>query len=414
MIRVLNKMKNESGQAMVIFAVSMVVLLGFVALTVDMGSAALTKSKLQNAADSAALAAAQDLPDATAAQLTAEEYAELNGVDGAQITLTTPYQGDETKALITCTQTLNYSFAKILGKNSKTITTRAVAQYGIAGSVPWIVPFVIPKPYEFNYDETYIMRMYGAGPYPDGYTYPNDFLTDAKYQGYTTYTYSYKTKNTSTKLYKTTNTTSQVMGTISGSGKTVTFIAEAKVGTTTWYQVNYGSITGWTKATTIVKTQTGVTNNYPYQFDYMNVKIDAAQSIYDYYDYLENGYHKIYYVTDNMAYYAPSSGGKASVDRFALRISRDSNTDYTKAKIGDGRVMLIPVVNTLLPRNTYEGASIEIIGFAAFFLEEVHKNSYEETFWFEGRFLEDLNIGSGQITIDPNADFGLRVVNLIE
>ncbi len=414
MIRGFKNFKNETGQAMVVFAVAMVVLLGFVALAVDTGSAALTKSKMQNATDAAALAAAQDLPDATAAQLTAEEYAELNGIDGTQITLTTPYQGDETKALITCTQTLNYTFAKIFGINSKVITTKAVAQYGIAGSVPWIVPFVIPKPYAFNYDETYVMRMYGAGPYPNGYTYPNDFLTDSKFSGYTTYTYSYQTKNKSTILYQTTKTTSKKMGTISGKNTVVTYVAETKVGSTTWYQVSYSNFTGWTTSANITKTQTGVTNNYPYQFDYMNVKIDAAQSIYDYYDYLENGYHKIYYVTDNMAYYAPSSGGQASVDRFALRINRDSNTDYTKAKIGDGRVMLIPVVNTLLPRNASVGTQVEIIGFAAFFLEKVHKNSYEETFWFEGRFLEDLNIGSGQIIIDPNADFGLRVVNLIE
>ncbi len=414
MIRGFKKLKNESGQAMVIFAVSMVVLLGFVAVAIDTGSAALTKSHLQNAADSAALAAAQDLPDADAAQLTAEQYAELNGVDGAQITLTTPYQGDASKVLITCTQTLNYTFAKILGKNSKTITTKAVAQYGIAGSVPWIVPFVIPKPYAFNYDETYVMRMYGAGPYPDGYTYPNDFLTSTKYSGYTTYTYSYKTKNSSTKMYQTTKTTSTVVRTISGKNTSVTYLGETKVGSTTWYNIQYSNSSGWVQATNITKTQTGVTNNYPYQFDYMNVKIDAAQSTNDYYEYLENGYHKIYYVQDNMDYYAPSSGGRPSVDRFALRISRDSNTDYTKAKIGDGRVMLIPVVNSLLPRNTSVGTDVEIIGFAAFFLEKVYKNSYGDTFWFEGRFLEDLNIGSGQITIDPNADFGLRVVNLIE
>jgi Flp pilus assembly protein TadG len=414
MIRGFKKLKNESGQAMVIFAVSMVVLLGFVALAVDTGSVALTKSKMQNATDAAALAAAQDLPDATAAQLTAEQYAELNGVDGVDITLQTPYQGDPTKALITCTQTVNYTFAKVLGKNSKTITTKAVAQYGIAGSVPWIVPFVIPKPYAFNYDETYVMRMYGAGPYPSDYTYPNDFLTNAKDSGDTTYTYSYKTENKSTILYQTTNTTSKKMGTISGKNTAVSYVSETKVGTTTWYQFTYSNFTGWTKSANIIKTQTGVTNNYPYQFDYMNVKIDAAQSMSDYLDYLENGYHKIYYVTDNMKYYAPSSGGKESVDRFALRINRDSNTDYTKAKIGDGRVMLIPVVNTLLPRNASVGTQVEIIGFAAFFLEKVYKNSYEETFWFEGRFLEELNIGSGQITIDPNADFGLRVVNLIE
>lgn len=47
-----------------------------------------------------------------------------------------------------------------------------------------------------------------------------------------------------------------------------------------------------------------------------------------------------------------------------------------------------------------------------FFIEKVHKNNYGASFWFEGRFLEDLNIGSGEITFDPDADFGLRVQKL--
>ena len=119
-------------------------------------------------------------------------------------------------------------------------------------------------------------------------------------------------------------------------------------------------------------------------------------------------------VNEKMKYYAPSSGGKDSVDTFAKRVSRDPNTDHAKAKIGDPRVMLIPVAERLLPRNTRENTSITIIGFAAFYLEEVHKNSYEDSFWFEGWFLEDLNIGAGQTTIDPNADFGLRVLQLID
>ena len=75
------KEKRENGQSMIIFAVALVVLLGFVAFAIDMGSVALTKSEMQNAADAAALAAAQELPDATSAQSVAQAYALENGMD---------------------------------------------------------------------------------------------------------------------------------------------------------------------------------------------------------------------------------------------------------------------------------------------------------------------------------------------
>ena len=114
-----------------------------------------------------------------------------------------------------------------------------------------------------------------------------------------------------------------------------------------------------------------------------------------------------------MYYMAPSSGGQPSVDAFARRIARDSNTDYTKAKVGDGRVILIPVVPSLLSRNAAVNTHITVLGFAAFFIQEVHKNSYEETFWFEGRFLENVTVDSDDVTFDPNADYGVRVTKLI-
>ena len=54
-----------------------------------------------------------------------------------------------------------------------------------------------------------------------------------------------------------------------------------------------------------------------------------------------------------------------------------------------------------------------IIGFTGFFIQKVHyKDGFGDRFWFEGRFLEDLNIGSGEVSYDPEADFGLRVIKL--
>ncbi len=81
---------GEKGQMLVIFAVLVVVLLGFVAMTIDVGMAFVEKRHLQNAVDAAALAAAQDLAngesDATVTA-TAIDYLQRNGYDGTDDTL---------------------------------------------------------------------------------------------------------------------------------------------------------------------------------------------------------------------------------------------------------------------------------------------------------------------------------------
>ncbi len=77
------KRRGESGQALVLGALLMVVLMGFTALAVDVGFFLRHRAVVQQAVDAAALAGAQVLPDqgAAAAEQMAREYAELNGVD---------------------------------------------------------------------------------------------------------------------------------------------------------------------------------------------------------------------------------------------------------------------------------------------------------------------------------------------
>jgi hypothetical protein len=75
---------------------------------------------------------------------------------------------------------------------------------------------------------------------------------------------------------------------------------------------------------------------------------------------------------------------------------------------------------------------INIIGFVGFFVKNVYKTyksssdhcfdasghsittGYGTCFWFEGRFLLDFVIGTGAVTFDPNANFGLTVVRLTD
>jgi Flp pilus assembly protein TadG len=148
------------------------------------------------------------------------------------------------------------------------------------------------------------------------------------------------------------------------------------------------------------------------QMDYMNVGIENT-SFDKYIYYLKYGYQKRFSVGNDMQYLGPSSGGQASVDAFYDRTRRDSNRDITQAKLGDPRVMLIPLVETMLPRTTREGTRMKIVGFVGFFLEEVNRE-YGERFWARGRFIKDLNVGYGETTDDAAADFGVRTYRLVE
>ncbi len=120
--------KRECGQSILLVAISIATLCGVVALVADVGQVSVTQGQLQNAADAAALAAAVNLPNSSGVEATADYYAELNGVPSANTTATTPYNGDAKKVEVVCTGTVQYTFARIFGIESKEISARAVAE----------------------------------------------------------------------------------------------------------------------------------------------------------------------------------------------------------------------------------------------------------------------------------------------
>lgn len=117
-------LKNEAGQGMVLFALVLIVLIGFGALTLDIGRISVEKSKLQNAVDAAALAAVQDLPDKAAAGNTAEECARNNGII-APVDIT--FSDSDRKISVKATQPVEYTLAKVLGFDRTTVSVQAAA-----------------------------------------------------------------------------------------------------------------------------------------------------------------------------------------------------------------------------------------------------------------------------------------------
>jgi hypothetical protein len=151
------KIKDESGQALVIVALSVVVLFGATAMSVDLGMAYNAKAELQAAADAAALAGAQDLPNATVAKQAAENYAGFNEVKVENVVAVTPYAGNTRQIEVTCTQEFEYFFAKILGFDSKVIVARAVAERRLVWGGETLPFMNIDDPYDNPADPTIVL-----------------------------------------------------------------------------------------------------------------------------------------------------------------------------------------------------------------------------------------------------------------
>ncbi len=142
-MRVTRRRNDERGAVVVMVALSLVALLGFLALTLDLGRAVGVRREMVNASDAAALAAAQRCAlDRGPAEATtaANETAVLNDsaatltaieidpecVPGAAIS------GDVKSVTVTYSRDVEYFVAPILGFDGVTVTTTATAVWGAA------------------------------------------------------------------------------------------------------------------------------------------------------------------------------------------------------------------------------------------------------------------------------------------
>lgn len=129
MIKKLNSLKkDERGQALILVALSMVVLIGVAALSVDYGYLAWQKRDLQNAADAAALAAAWELPNQTNVDSRAKEYAKKNAPELEDTEILAVKQNSNREVKVDLSHTYETFFGKVLGVSSKVISATATAQ----------------------------------------------------------------------------------------------------------------------------------------------------------------------------------------------------------------------------------------------------------------------------------------------
>jgi hypothetical protein len=142
---------NERGQSMVLTVVFMVVLLGFAAMVIDVGSWYRAHRSVQATADASALAGAAVLPDTGSATTLANQYAAKNGGSGSglgsgpQITFTqSDYEMDTITVKVT--RPSPGFFAKIFGSAFGTVNVsgKATARaYNVQGIQNGIAPITV-------------------------------------------------------------------------------------------------------------------------------------------------------------------------------------------------------------------------------------------------------------------------------
>jgi hypothetical protein len=123
---------QEAGAALPIVAMLMVVLLGFAAFAVDLGWFYLHTTRVQRAADAAALAGVINMPyDFGQAEIDAHDLASVNGyvIDPDTNVDVTPVPDQPNQIQVTVTDTVPTFFLKIFGKDFQTITRSARAEF---------------------------------------------------------------------------------------------------------------------------------------------------------------------------------------------------------------------------------------------------------------------------------------------
>ena len=320
-----NIFRKKNGQALVLIAVMLPVLIGMIGLVTDVGFMFLTKSQLQTAADQGALAGCYDLsganPSVSKAKIDGENYAHLKpgkAADNVLATVTYVVGGTQSVKVDT-SRTINLFFAPLFGLNSSTITATATAQVFAASSIPpGAPPFVIEAPKNI---------VWQGGPNGDSYS-----------QRF----YMKKTPNQSN----------------------------------------------------------------PLEFTYVDNVFKKPTSFNDYLKLLSDGYSKEVDLNTILYHIAPATAGKSSVDAFAKRLTTDPNTDPVLAKVGDDRLMLIPIVEKLPTTQetwTYQTQGMNIKGFVGFWFESINKGKlYNGNYYYDfvvtGRFVRvALPPGSGAV-----------------
>jgi Flp pilus assembly protein TadG len=142
------RLRDENGQAVVITTLFIVVLLGAMALAIDVGSWFRESRQAQATADAAALSAAEALPAATTdtAYALATQYGADNGggIDANSVTFQSRVLTNDT-VKVNVSRTAPGFFSVLFGIDSTTVRATATARAGVPTQARYVAPIVVNK-----------------------------------------------------------------------------------------------------------------------------------------------------------------------------------------------------------------------------------------------------------------------------
>jgi Flp pilus assembly protein TadG len=137
-------LKREQGSVTVVVAIALVAIIGLVALGTDVGRLYLAKQRVAAAADAAALSGAQLLPfNRQEAFRTVQDYLRKNGVRPEASTVNLN-DLDRTLA-VTVEETVDFTFARVLGRDQATVLGGAVARVRPVSGYNNVVPLGVVR-----------------------------------------------------------------------------------------------------------------------------------------------------------------------------------------------------------------------------------------------------------------------------
>lgn len=203
--RVLGYLADDTGATAVLLAVSFVVIIGFMALVVDVGMAATADRRLQSAVDAAALAGCEHYIQGSAgdAATVARTYVLrhatglIEGMTASDITVAATNPGGMPTMQVTARRNISLPFGSLFGREVHTVTATSKAQGQRLSGARYVAPFafVISEEYhnvryEVRTTAGAVVRSGTLSPDATGLTWTGSFAapTDpARYDVFITY-----------------------------------------------------------------------------------------------------------------------------------------------------------------------------------------------------------------------------------
>lgn len=156
--------RRSGGQVLVMLTIFIPILLGVVAMSVDISVFDWNWSRMQAAADCAVLAGAASLPDSPSLAIAAATtYAESNGMTASEITTPTVALNNPSIA-ITLSRVVPYYFGRVLGLVNSPVVTKSTANLLNTGSASGALPIGLSIQTTYSFGQSITLHQGGVGP----------------------------------------------------------------------------------------------------------------------------------------------------------------------------------------------------------------------------------------------------------